>query len=142
MNEKKITYDVEKLENLFIGRHGIPVFDVDGRYKISVNIDGLNLPLTITCLFDAETVFNDSGISSGERLALKTWENNTLMFSIGTEDEIEGIEVKYLERGIKIDIEKGNAVDSVVFGVAWRYIKDYEKEKNYTWFAADPIYAM
>jgi hypothetical protein len=142
LNEEEIYYKYEKLENIYIGYLRLLVFEVDDRYKISVNINDLKVPLSFECQFDTKVVFSDSGINSGERLALKTWEKNNLMFSIGTEDEIDGIEIKYLDCGIKVDITKNDAVNELVFGIAWRYIKDYEKEYTYTWFAADPTYAM
>jgi len=142
LNERKIPFHVEKLENTYLGQHGTPVFMVDGRYKVTVNIADEKRPLSLTCQFNLESAFQKSGIDSGERLALKTWENGTLMFSIGIEDEIDGINIEYLERGIGVCIGEKAKVDEIVFGIAWKHIEDYEKEYHYTWYAADPTYAM
>lgn len=121
LNGEEISYKCEKLENIYIGQLGLPVFEVDERYKISVNIDGLKVPLSLECQFDTKVIFNDSGINSGERLALKTWENNNLMFSIGTENEIDGIEIEYRNYGIKVGVTENDAVNELVFGIAWIY---------------------
>ena len=138
LNGENISYNCEKLENTYAGQHGLSVFEVDGRYRITVGTAGIKAPFTLDCGFDLHE-FDSGGIDSGERLALKTWEKGNLMFSIGTEDEIEGLNYEYLERGIRLHGCKDGAA---VFGIAWVYIKDYEKESNYTWFAADPTYAM
>lgn len=141
-NGNEIPYKYEKLENTYIGNLGLPVFEVDGRYKITVNISMMKVPLSLECRFGTTEMVDNSGINSGERLALKTWENNNLMLSIGTEDEIVGAVIEYLSHGIKINITDNSAIDEAIFGIAWIYIKDYEKEENHTWFAADPTYAM
>lgn len=142
LNERNIPFNVEKLGNTYLGQLGVPVFIVDGRYKVSVNISDAEIPLSLACQFNLGSIFQKSGINSGERLALKTWENGMQMLSIGTKDEIDGININYLERGIEVCIGKKAKVDEVVFGIAWIYIKKYEKENGYTWFAADPTYAI
>lgn len=138
-NGNKISYKYEKLENIFIGQLGQPIFAVDKRYKISVDLKNHENLATIKCLFDKNSIFHDSYICSGERLALKTWEKGNLMFSIGTEDEIDGLIVCYLDNGIEIHV-KNQSVSEVVFGIAWIYINNYEAEEIYTWFADDPTY--
>ncbi|MCL2364694.1 MAG: hypothetical protein FWC71_08535 [Defluviitaleaceae bacterium] len=111
LNDRKIPFCVEKLENIHIGQWGLSVFAVDGRYKILVDIANVKTPLSLTCQFDFEAIFHKSSINSGERLALKTWENGTLMFSIGSEDEIDETSIEYLEYGIKVYVEDGAKVD-------------------------------
>jgi len=140
LNERKIPFNVAKLENTYLGQHGAPVFKVEGRYKVSVNITDVKTPLSLTCQVNLESTFQKSGIDSGERLALKTWENGTMMFSIGIEDEIDGINIEYLERGIEVCIGEKAKVEEIVFGIAWKHVEDYEKEYHHTWYAADPTY--
>ncbi|MCL2212498.1 MAG: hypothetical protein FWB93_01520 [Oscillospiraceae bacterium] len=136
LNDKSILYQAEKLKNIDMGSRGLPIFEVDGRYKIIIDISDMKTPLSLAVEFASTVKFHDSGIDSGERLSLKTWENGTLMFSIGTEDDIKGTDIEYLECGIKVIVDK-NSLDKIAFGIAWRYIES-KKEELYTWFAADP----
>lgn len=62
--------------------------------------------------------------------------------SIATEDEIDGIEIKYLNRGIEIQISEHTKIKEVIFGMAWISLKNPEEEDIYTWFAADPTLSM
>lgn len=140
LNGCVIPFQAEKLENSHIGQLGLPVFAVDGRYKISVPLVRAARPLSLACQFGFESAFRKSGINNGERLALKTWENGSLMLSLGTEDEIPGIDVQYLERGVKVCLTEKAEIAEVRFGVAWVYRADDEQKENDTWFAADPTY--
>jgi hypothetical protein len=141
-NGEPIEYETVMLNNIVIGHHNLPVFKVEGRYSIVVDLPRTMNPLSVECQIAFNKPCLKYGINTGERLALKTWEHNELMLSIGTEDEIAGLDVEYLDCGISVLIEKASTVKKVVFSIAWLHISDNETECNYTWFAADPAYAM
>ncbi|WP_276379974.1 hypothetical protein [Flavobacterium sp. H4147] len=133
-----LNYSIEKLENEVLGLKNKPIFIVDDRYRITVYIDGSQIPISIECKFADSTIFSESTVESGERLALKSWYKDNLKISIGTEDEIKGLYVKYLNTGLQVDITDKELLDNIVFGIAWLKLKDLKKEDSYTWFAADP----
>lgn len=135
LNDKPVAYQAAPLNLVFIGTQGLPVFDVEGRYRI--RIDRLPACAVVVCRF-APAKEHPSCISSGERLALKTWNDGPIEFSIGTEDEIPGTKIEYLANGLKVAVSRHSDVGAVTFQIAWLTVRDVEKESNYTWFAADP----
>ena len=137
VNGKNVKYELLKLDNIEVGNLGTPVFMVDGRYQLRVDIEGASLPVTLTCEFPEYISYDKINIEAGQSLALKSWYRHNIKISFGTEDEISGTNIEYVERGLKAVINSSK-VKTVVFGVAWVVINDKEKEDIYTWFAADP----
>ena len=132
-----VEYNPVQLEPVYIGQLGFPVFEVEGRFRIKMS--NLDKPISVSCTFIAEEEYS-SGINSGERLALKSWDKGQQILSIGTEDEIPGIEVRYLDNGLEVISSENSNVTDIVFQIAWMTIQYPEKEDSYTWYAADPTY--
>ena len=132
-----VEYNHIQMASSYIGQHGLPVFDVEGRFRISIS--NLNKPICVSCTFIADEEYS-SGIDSGERLALKSWFKGQQILSIGTEDEIPDVEVRYLDNGLKVILSENSNITNIVFQIAWMTINDPEKEDGYTWYAADPNY--
>lgn len=132
-----VEYSIKPLKLFHVGTRGLPVFEVEGRYRIE--IFNLQLPTAVACYFTPNQTYS-SGINSGERLALKTWSDGSTELSIGTEDEIPGTAIQYLDNGIKISFAKNAKAEAAIFQTAWLTIRNTEIESDYTWFAADPSY--
>lgn len=132
---KKQTYEADALKLKHLGTKGLPVFDVEGRYRICIG--ELNPLSRVSCCL-VNVAQHSADINSGECLALKTWYNNQCELSIGTRDEIPGIEVTYLKNGIEVVLQENATIDYVVFQLAWLTKYDDKKQSLYTWFAADP----
>ena len=138
INGNKINYNAQELEKQYIDISGYIVFAVDGRHKISISLKHLQTPISIECKFGDDINFIESGIESGQRLALKSWYIGSKKMSIGTDDEVDWLDVQYLDRGIQVNVVKSATIDEVIFGIAWIELKNSEIEDVYTWFAADP----
>ncbi len=71
INNIEVEYTFLKKKTLSVGNLGLPIFDVDSRYHIEIDVSSYQKPMTLTCQFDEHRLFKGS-INTGERLALKT----------------------------------------------------------------------
>ena len=112
---------------------------VDGRYAITIkNSDLPDGNFEVECCLNSDKVC-ESGVNSGEDLALIDITADNEILSIGTYDGYaRPYECKYTKNGIKIVANKADYAQDIIFLVAWLKMEDEEVESIYTWFAADP----
>lgn len=111
-----------------------PVKDkpIAGCYRIHIPVRNSSC---IECALDLEDVIVDVSGSSGERYLCKEYVKDSIMLTIGIEDENPAFESERVENGMQYRIN--TRVDEVVFGIAWA--TDYEGTDDVRiWFAADP----
>lgn len=115
-------------------------FSVKKRYKLICNIpEQLDKDINIKCILEINKHKQvESGVETGENLALISfwWDENKL--SIGTKGDIKGVNYSYFKNAIKMSMQKN--MKQVIFYVAWLKMTDPEREDIYTWFGADPTY--
>ena len=105
---------------------------IAGCYRIRVSVESHR---SIRC----EVRLNDTSIvntgASGERYMDAEFISDSLILTIGAEDENPAFETVRTECGMEYRIHEATA--EVVFGIAWAI--DYEGSSDCrTWFAADP----
>ena len=105
---------------------------IAGCYRIRVSVESHR---SIRC----EVRLNDTSIvntgASGERYMDAEFRSDSLILTIGAEDENPAFETVRTECGMEYRIHEATA--EVVFGIAWAI--DYEGSSDCrTWFAADP----
>ena len=105
---------------------------IAGCYRIRVSVESHR---SIRC----EVRLNDTSIvntgASGERYMDAEFISDSIILTIGAEDENPAFETVRTECGMEYRIHEATA--EVVFGIAWAI--DYEGSSDCrTWFAADP----
>ena len=116
------------------------IFNVDGRYKIEVELErSLNKPCIIECTLVSENKVK-GGIDSGQDLVMLSFDSEDNRLSIGTREEIPSTDYCYLDNGIRIIAENDCNADKIVFGVAWMSMHNRDVYSVETGLAADPSY--
>lgn len=77
-------------------------------------------------------------IEPGEDLALLSFMIDNMKLSIGVQGDIPGILYDYLNDRLRIRLTKYASIMKLDINIAWITMDNIEKEKIYTWFAADP----
>jgi len=135
INQEEYNYKAIKLSNKE------KRFVVDGRYLIVIDTAMFKTQVVeIQCRILFDDMYKERLVESGEDLALISFVSDCEKVSIGTNEffSIDGVHYEYMNDGIKIIFEKHADVKQIVFGIAWKHMRDIEKEQIYTWLAADP----
>jgi len=133
INGQSFNYIPIKLPN--VGKQ----YKVDGRYKVVVDKIAAKDETEIECILQNQnTLPLKVNIEPGEDLALLSFMINNMKLSIGVQGDITGVLYDYLNDRLRIRLTKYALITKLDINIAWITMDDIEKEKIYTWFAADP----
>jgi hypothetical protein len=133
INGQSFDYEPIKLPN--VGKQ----YKVDGRYKVVVDNIAVNDETVIECILQNQnTLPLKINIEPGEDLALLSFMIDNMKLSIGVQGDIPGILYDYLNDRLRIRLTKDASIMKFDINIAWITMDNIEKEKIYTWFAADP----
>ena len=156
MNDNICKYQFEILPNEQMGSQGVPIFKVEGRYKITPCVDEpLSFPVRLKCRIDSNLVFEyPSGLETGERYSAVSLYHDKTKLCIGSWDELGegwpwavggGLELwESTKTGIEIQVGEANYWKYAFFCVAWTTLLGEDFNNNGdtdVWFAAEPFLA-
>jgi hypothetical protein len=153
INGNPCDYSCESLPNEIIGNQGVPIFKVEGRYRITPLIaESMSFPIKLKCSLDTELTFDElSELETGERYSAASIYCGKTKLCIGSYDEIDEVWNKndgciqvinggvilneYTTTSIEIYVKSKEYLKYAYFCVAW--VTCYTGDNN-SWFAAEP----
>jgi hypothetical protein len=158
-NGSNCDYSFERLPNVVAGQQGMPLFNVDGRFKIVPLITAEHtFPMKIKCRVNSDFLFDDmSELETGERYSAASMYYAGIKMCIGAYDEIDEVYKKrngcfeIVDSGLTLSDFKVNSIEIQVknneyykyahFCIAWKILlgDDYSTNgSTEVWFAAEP----
>ncbi|MBQ4058142.1 MAG: hypothetical protein IJD40_04325 [Lachnospiraceae bacterium] len=132
VNHKIINYNTTELKNTTLQ------FSVDKRYRLSSKVLFNRGDLLECLILPKNRIVFEKCIETGENLSLISFYWQDIKLSIGTQGDLDDRVYEYSENGIKICFK--DSASDIRFYIAWKEMKNKEKEDIYTWFAADSAF--
>lgn len=132
VNHKIINYNTTELKNTTLQ------FSVDKRYRLSSKVSLKRGDLLECSIVPKNRIVFEKCIETGENLSLISFYWQDIKLSIGTQGDLDDRVYEYSENGIKICFK--DSASEIIFYIAWKEMKNKEKEDIYTWFAADSAF--